>query len=72
MKTEAGLDVLTRHKYNSWLNFTDQSGAKFFKGIKLDDIPDLENCFQINISVFQLLENHSLMGDIQKHSQFSE
>ena len=61
MKTEAGLDVLTRHKYNSWLNFTDQSGAKSFKGIKLDDIPDLENCFQINISVFQLLENHSVM-----------
>ena len=44
-------------------------GVKFL-GVNLLNIPDLENCFQMNINVFQLLENQTVITHYKSLSNF--
>ena len=57
-KTKAGLDVLAYFMFQQWVEYSPANiDVKNFLGVNLHDIPDLENCFQTNLNVFQLFPN---------------
>ena len=70
IKTTNNLDATTEHKFQQWTEYTPVKHRGKFPGIRLTDIPDLENCFQININVFQLLANQSVIVHYKSLSNF--
>ena len=69
-QTEVGLEALTHQKFQQWVEYTPVKLGIKFLGVNLVDIPDLENCFQMNINVFQLLENQTVITHYKSLSNF--
>ena len=71
-KSQTGLEALTHRKFQTWGDYRSINTNKKFPGVKLCDIPDLENCFQVNINVFQLLEHQKVTVHYKSQSSFSD
>ena len=69
-QTRVGLEVLTHQKFQQCVEYTPVKLGVKFLGVNLLDIPDLENCFQMNINVFQLLENQTVITHYKSLSNF--
>ena len=69
-QTSVGLEVLTARKFQKWVEYSHFDASAKFHGVQLHDIPDLENCFQTNITVFQLLENQAVSVHYKSLSNF--
>ena len=69
-QSQVGFESLTHRKYKEWVDYTPVALGKKCLGVTLHDIPDLENCFQMNITVFQLLENKCVTVHYKSMSTF--
>ena len=69
-QTQVGLESRTHRKYQQWVDYTPEALGTKCSGVTLHDIPDLENCFQMNITVFQLLENKCVTVHYKSTSGF--
>ena len=73
LKTRVGLDVLTHQKYRDWLQYKGvENQPTSFPGVQLDDFSELENCFQVSLNVFQLLENQAVVLHYKTTSSFED
>ena len=72
LKSYSGLDILTHQKYRDWLEYKGLETPRKFPGLQLDDFPELENCFQTNLNVFQLLENRAVTVHYKSMSYFDQ
>ena len=72
LKSYSGLDILTHQKYRDWLEYKGLETQRKFSGVQLDDFPELENCFQTNLNVFQLLENRAVTVHYKSMSYFDQ
>ena len=69
-QSKTGLEALTHRKFQNWVDYSSINTSKRFTGVKLCDIPDLENCFQVNINVFELLKNQKVSVHYKSQSSF--
>ena len=51
------LEELTLHLVEQWKAYKRSRGLQAVEGVELQDFADLENCFDINIEVYQLKKN---------------
>ena len=72
LKSCVGLDILTHQKYADWLDYKGQEAQPKFPGVQLHDFPDLENCFQTNLNLFQLTENLAVTVHYKSISSFQQ
>ena len=67
---KTGLEALTQRKFQNWVDYSSIDPDKKFPGVQLADLPDLENCFQVNINVFELLEGQKVSVHFKSTSCF--
>ena len=71
-QNKTGLEALTHQKFQNWVNYRSINTGKKFSGVNLCDIPDLENCFQVNLNIFELLENEKVSVHYKSQSSFAD
>ena len=70
-KETKSVETTALSKFQEWLDFKGIKAHKF-KGITLKNILELENCFQISINVYQLLETKAVIVHYSSIADFEE
>ena len=63
--------LLTKRLHKQWLQFAKTFNLKT-SNVTLDQIPDLEHCFQVNINVFSLQRDKTVKSVYKSREQFKK
>ncbi|KAK3107900.1 hypothetical protein FSP39_024735 [Pinctada imbricata] len=62
----------TQVHYNKYMKYIGQSiDKKDFEGLDIEDIHQFERCFEVNVNIFSLQENESVLPVRRSHCHYT-